>query len=137
MDTFALLKYLTQFGMPPASMAVGLMLAAILAVTGWRRLGALVAALAIAQTLVMAFPPVSDALLEPLQAKARAAAAEAPHCCYEAIVVLGRGMTPAWRAPGRVRPSWDNWIPSTAAMAWSSISLPEHVGLLLDRRGGI
>lgn len=259
MDTFALLKYLTQLAMPPASMAVGLMLGTILAIIGWRRFGALVAALAVAQTLVMAFPPVSDALLEPLQAKARAAAAEAPACCYEAIVVLGGGMTPAappflmepdlgeaadrvwyaaqlyrrgvarrvivsggsllagnggpatteaeamrrflvdlgvpseaiipegksmttldnirnvreavgearvalvtsayhmpralklarqgnlnvgafptdWRAPARVRPSWDNWIPSTAAMAWSSISLREHVGLLLDRRGGI
>src|SRR6185295_18590175 len=95
MDTFTLLKYLTQFAMPPASMAVGLLLGGILALVGLRRLGVLVLALAIAQTLVMAFPPVSDALLEPLQARARAAAAEAPACCYDAIVVLGGGVTPA------------------------------------------
>src|SRR5262245_26125049 len=259
MDTFTLLKYLTQFAMPPASMAVGLLLGGILALAGLRRLGALVAALAIAETLVMAFPPVSDALLEPLQAKARAAAAGAPACCYEAIVVLGGGVTPAappylmdpdladaadrvwygarlyhrgvarriivsggsllagssepakteaeamrrflvdlgvpseaivaegnsmntlenirnvrqmvgearvalvtsayhmpralklarqgnlnvgafptdWRLPAEVRPSWENWVPSIAAMAWSSISLREHLALLLDRRGEI
>ncbi|GEP58261.1 YdcF family protein [Reyranella soli] len=259
MDTFTLLKYLTQFAMPPASMAVGLLLGGILALVGLRRLGVLVAALAVGETLVMAFPPVSDALLEPLQAKARAAAAEAPACCYDAIVVLGGGVTPAappflmdpdladaadrvwyaarlyhrgiarrvivsggsllagnsepakteaeamrrflvdlgvpseaivsegnsmntlenirnvrqmvgearvalvtsafhmpralkiarqgnlnvgafptdWRLPAEARPSWDNWVPSIAAMAWSSISLREHVALLLDRRGEI
>lgn len=259
MDTFTLLKYLTQFAMPPASMAVGLLLGGILALVGWRRLGVLVAALAIAQTLVMAFPPVSDALFEPLQAEARAAAAEAPACCYDSIVVLGGGVTPAappylmdpdladaadrvwysarlyhrgvarriivsggsllpdnsdpakteaeamrrflvdlgvpseaivsegsskntlenirnvrqmvgearvalvtsafhmpralklarqanlnvgafptdWHLPEAARPSWENWVPSVAAMAWSSVSLREHVALLLDRRGEI
>ena len=95
MDTFTLLKFLTQFAMPPASMAVGLLLGGVLAMVGLRRFGMLVAALAIAQTLVMSFPPVADALLEPLQDKARAAAAQAPACCYDAIVVLGGGMTPA------------------------------------------
>jgi uncharacterized SAM-binding protein YcdF (DUF218 family) len=219
----------------------------------------LVAALAIAQTLVMSFPPVADALLGPLQDKARAAAAQAPPCCYDAIVVLGGGVTPAappflmepdladaadrvwyaaqlyhrgiaqriivtggsllplggglatteaegmrrflvdlgvpseaivsegnslntlenihnvrqmvgearaalvtsayhmpralkiarqgnlnvgafptdWRLPPEARPSWENWVPSIAAMAWSSISLREHIALLLDRRGEI
>jgi uncharacterized SAM-binding protein YcdF (DUF218 family) len=259
MDTFTLLKYLTQFVMPPASMAVGLLLGGVLAVVGLRRFGMLVAVLAVAQTLVMSFPPVADALLEPLQDKARAAAAHAPACCYDAIVVLGGGMTPAappflmepdlsdgadriwyaaqlyhrgvarriivsggsfveqrggpatseaeamrrflidlgvpleaivsegnslntlgnirnvrqmvgdarvalitsafhmpralkiarqgnlnvgafptdWRLPPEARPSWENWVPSIAAMAWSSISLREHVALLLDRRGEI
>ncbi|MBY0318028.1 MAG: YdcF family protein [Reyranella sp.] len=259
MDTFTLLKYLTQFAMPPASMAVGLLLGGILALVGLRRLGVLVAALAIAQTLVMAFPPVADALLAPLQAEARAAAAEAPACCYDAIVVLGGGVTPAappylpdpdladaadrvwhgarlyhrsvarriivsggsllsgnsdpatteaeamrrflvdlgvpseaivsegksqntlenirnvrqmvgdarvalvtsaahmpralklarqanlnvgafptdWRLPAAARPTWENWVPSIAALAWSSICLREHIALLLDRRGEI
>jgi uncharacterized SAM-binding protein YcdF (DUF218 family) len=259
MDTFTLLKYLTSFVMPPASMAVGLLLAWVLLLVGLRRLGTLVAVLAIAETLVMAFPPVADALIEPLQDKARAAAAQAPPCCYEAIVVLGGGMTPAappfvaepdladaadriwyaaqlyhrgvarriivsggsllpikagpaateaeamrrflidlgvpsdaivsdgnsmntlenirnvramvgdarvalvtsayhmpralkiarqgnlnvgafptdWRPPPEARPSWENWVPAIAAMAWSSISLREHVALLLDRRGEI
>ncbi len=257
MDTFTLLKYLTQFVMPPASMAVGLLLAWMLALVGLNRFSMTVAVLAIAQTPVMAFPPVADVLLEPLQDKARAAAAEAPACCYEAIVVLGGGVTPAappylmdpdladgadrgwyaarlyhrglarriivsggsllarnsdpatteaeamrrflvdlgvpsdaivsegksmntlenirnvremvgearvalvtsgyhmpralklarqgnlnvgafptdWRLPAGARPSWENWVPSIAAMAWSSISLREHAALLLDRRG--
>jgi uncharacterized SAM-binding protein YcdF (DUF218 family) len=242
--------------MPPASMAVGLLLGGVLAAVGLRRFGMVVAALAVAQTLVMSFPPVADALLEPLQDKARTAAAQAPACCYDAIVVLGGGMTPAappflmepdlsdgadriwyaaqlyhrgvarriivsggsfveqrggpatseaeamrrflidlgvpseaivsegnslntlenirnvrqmvgdarvalitsafhmpralkiarqgnlnvgafptdWRLPPEVRPSWENWVPSIAAMAWSSISLREHIALLLDRR---
>jgi uncharacterized SAM-binding protein YcdF (DUF218 family) len=257
MDTFTVLKFLTQFTMPPASMAVGLVLAGALAVVGLRRFGLAVAALAIAQILVMSFPPVADALLTPLQDKSRAAAAKAPACCYEAIVVLGGGVMPAtppfvmepdlldaadrvwyaaqlyhrglarriivsggsfmeqnggpatteaaamrrflidlgvpsdaivsegnslntlqnirnvrqmvgearvalvtsayhmprslqlarqanlnvgafptdWRPPAEVRPPWDNWVPSIAALAWSSISLREHFALLLDRRG--
>jgi len=259
MDTFTLLKFLTHFAMPPASMAVGLLLGGVLAVVGLRRFGRLVVLMAVAQTLVMSFPPVADALLEPLQDKARAAAAQAPACCYDAIVVLGGGMTPAappfllepdlsdgadriwyaaqlyhrgvarriivsggsfveqrggpatseaeamrrflidlgvpseaivsegnslntlenirnvrrmvgdarvalitsafhmpralkiashgnlnvgafptdWRLPPEARPSWENWVPSIAAMAWSSISLREHIALLLDRRGEI
>ena len=259
MDTFTVLKFLTQFAMPPASMAVGLLLAGVLVVVRLRRFGMLVAALAIAQTMVLSFPPVADGLLEPLQDKARAAAAQAPPCCYEAIVVLGGGMTPAappflmepdladasdrvwyaaklyhrgiarriivsggsfveqrggpatteaegmrrflidlgvpseavvsegnslntlenirnvrqmvgdarvalvtsayhmpralkiarqgnlnvgafptdWRLPAEARPSWENWVPSIAAMAWSSISLREHIALMLDRRGEI
>lgn len=259
MDTFTLLKYLTQFAMPPASMAVGLLLAGVLALVGLRRFGMTVAVFAIAQTLVMSFPPVADALLESLQEKAHAAETQAPTCCYEAIVVLGGGMTPAvppylmepdladaadrvwyaarlyhrgvarriivsggsllvqksgpavneaeamrqflvdlgvpaeaivsegnslntlenirnvramvgdarvalitsayhmpralkiarqgnlnvgafptdWRLPAEIRPSWENWVPSIAAMAWSSVSLREHIALLLDRRGEI
>src|SRR5262245_24249772 len=95
MDTFTVLKFLTQFAMPPASMAVGLLLGAVLALVGLRRLGLLLAMLAIAQTLVMSFPPVADALLAPLQDEARTAAGGAPACCYDAIVVLGGGVTPA------------------------------------------
>jgi uncharacterized SAM-binding protein YcdF (DUF218 family) len=259
MDTFTLLKFLTQFAMPPASMAVGLLLGGVLAMAGLRRFGMLIVLMAVAETLVMSFPPVADALLDPLQDKARAAAAQAPACCYDAIVVLGGGMTPAappflmepdlsdgadriwyaaqlyhrgvarriivsggsfveqrggpatseaeamrrflidlgvpseaiasegkslntlenirnvrqmvgearvalvtsayhmpralkiarqgnlnvgafptdWRLPPEARPSWENWVPSIAAMAWSGISLREHVALLLDRRGEI
>ena len=259
MDFFTVLKFLTQFAMPPASMAAGLLLGGVLVMVRLRRFGMLVVVLAIAQTLVMSFPPVADALLGPLQDKARAAAAEAPPCCYEAIVVLGGGMTPAappflmepdladaadrvwhaaqlfhrgiarriivsggslsplkagpatseaeamrrflvdlgvpseaivsegnslntlenirnvrqmvgdarvalvtsayhmpralkiarqgnlnvgafptdWRLPPEARPSWENWVPSIAGMAWSSISLREHIALMLDRRGEI
>src|SRR5689334_1774496 len=96
MDTFTFLKYLTQFAMPPASMAVGLVLAGLLAMLKLRRLALTVAILAIAETMVMAFPPVADLLLDPLQDRARAAEAQAPACCYDAIVVLGGGITPAF-----------------------------------------
>ena len=257
MDTFTVLKFLTYFAMPPASMAAGLLLGGVLLMVGLRRFGELVIVLAIAETLAMSFPPVADALLEPLQDKARAAAAEAPACCYEAIVVLGGGVTPAvppflmepdladaadrvwyaaklyhrgvarriivsggsllaknggpatteaeamrrflvdlgvpseaivsegnslntlenirnlramvgearvalvtsafhmpralkiarqgnlnvgafptdWRLPAAMRPSWENWVPSIAALAWSTTSLREHIALMLDRRG--
>lgn len=255
MDMFVFLKFLSSLAMPPASMAVGLLLAGLLAVVGWRRLGRLVAILSIAQTLVMSLAPVADALLLPLEDEARAAAAQAPACCYEAIVVLGGGMTPAappiladpglsdaadrvwyaarlyhrgvapriivsggtlltltasatteaeamrrflvdlgvpteaivsegdamntienirnvrrmvgdgrvalvtsayhmpralllarrgkltvgafptdWRGPPDLRQSWETWLPSIDAMAWSSISLKEHVAILLDQR---
>ncbi|CAN5759562.1 N/A [soil metagenome] len=95
MDTFVFLKSLSQLVMPPASMAVGLLVALLLAAVRLKRLAALVALLAIVELLVLSLPPVADALLEPLQQEARAAAAQAPACCYDAIVVLGGGMTPA------------------------------------------
>ena len=42
-----------------------------------------------------------------------------------------------WRAPSTVRPPWETWIPSLAAMAWSGISLREHFAILFDPRGEI
>ena len=42
-----------------------------------------------------------------------------------------------WRLPPEARPSWENWAPSVAALAWSTTSLREHLALLLDRRGEI
>ena len=255
MDMFAFLKILTGFAMPPASLAASVVMALLLAMVGLRRLGRVVVVMAIAETLVMSFPPVADALVEPLQDEARAAAAQAPGCCYEAIVVLGGGLTPAappylmepdlgdaadrvwyaaqlyrrgvapriivsggsllgggpatteaeamrrflvdlgvpseaivsegdalntvqnirnvrrmvgegrvalvtsgyhmpralqlarqgklnvgafptdWRMPEHLRPSWEKWIPSIAAMSWSGVALREHLAMLLDRRG--
>ena len=254
MDTFTFLKFLGQFAMPPASMVIGLALAGLLAIVRWRRLAWTLAILAIGEIVVMSFPPVADALLDPLQDRARAAEAEAPACCYDAIVVLGGGVTPAvppymmdpdladsadrvwyaarlyhrgvarriivsggsmlgggpatteaegmrrflvdlgvpsdaivsegnslntrqnirnvrqmvgdsrvalvtsayhmpralqlarqanlnvgafptdWKLPAAARAAWDNWVPSVAALAWSGISLREHIALLLDRR---
>lgn len=256
MDMFAFLKILSGFALPPASLAAGVLVALVLAMVGLRRLARTIAVLAVAETLVMSFPPVSDALVVPLQDEARAAAAQAPGCCYEAILVLGGGMTPAappflmepdlgdaadrvwyaaqlyhrgvakriivsggsllsavspatteaeamrrflvelavpseaivsegnalntvqnirnvrqlvgearvalvtsgyhmpralqlarranlnvgafptdWRLPADLRPYWENWMPSIAAMAWSGVALHEHMAMLLDRRG--
>ncbi len=95
MDTFVLLKFLAQLTLPPASLAVGLVVAGALALAGLRRLAGLVAVLAVAELLLLSLPPVSDALMAPLQDEARAAAKAAPACCYDAIVVLGGGIAPA------------------------------------------
>jgi uncharacterized SAM-binding protein YcdF (DUF218 family) len=94
MDTFLVLKVLAQWALPPASMAVGLVIAGVLALLRWRRLAWTVAAVAVLELLVLSWPPVCDALILPLENEARARAG-APTCCYDAIVVLGGGITPA------------------------------------------
>jgi uncharacterized SAM-binding protein YcdF (DUF218 family) len=94
MDTFLVLKVVAQWALPPASMAVGLAVAAVFAALRWRRLARVTAAVAVLETLVLSWPPVCDALILPLQAEARASAG-GPTCCYDAIVVLGGGIAPA------------------------------------------
>ncbi len=95
MDTFVLLKFLGQLALPPASLALGVVVAGVLAVLGLRRLARSVVVLAVAELLVLSLPPVADALMRPLDDEARAAAQAAPACCYDAIVVLGGGIAPA------------------------------------------
>lgn len=92
MDTFAFLKIVAALATPPASLAVGALLALVLAAFRLRRLALLVLGLAVAHVVILSFPPVSDALMGSLERQARAAAALAPACCYEAIVVLGGGI---------------------------------------------
>ncbi|MFO1085023.1 MAG: YdcF family protein [Reyranellaceae bacterium] len=94
MDTFLVLKVLAQWAMPPASMAVGLVIAGMVALLRWRRLAWVTAVAAVLETLAFAWPPVSDALIQPLEREARANAS-VPACCYDAIVVLGGGINPA------------------------------------------
>ncbi len=95
MDFFTLLKFLTYLAMPPASLVVGTVLAVALGALGWRRLGRAVFVLALVQIVVLSLPPVAVSLIEPLEAQARHEAGQAPACCYEAIVVLGGGVSPA------------------------------------------
>jgi uncharacterized SAM-binding protein YcdF (DUF218 family) len=95
MDTFIPLKFLAQLALPPASLAVGLIMAAVLALVGMRRLARLVVALAVAELLLLSLYPVSDELMAALHDQARAEAKAAPACCYDAIVVLGGGIGPA------------------------------------------
>src|SRR3984893_19493070 len=73
----------------------GLIAGAVLILFRLTRLGRLLAALAIAQLIVFSLYPVSGALMLPLEDEARAEAATAPACCYEAIVVLGGSIGPA------------------------------------------
>ena len=95
MNTFYLLKLLVQLALPPASLALGLLVAGVLMLAGLRRLARVVVALAIAELLVLSLPPVSDALMATLEDRSRALAEAAPACCYDAIVVLGGGIGPA------------------------------------------
>lgn len=95
MNTFAVLKILANLIFPPASLAVAVVVALVLTLCRWRRLARLVLGLAIAETLILSFQPVGDALMRVLEDQARAAAQQAPACCYDAIVVLGGGISPA------------------------------------------
>jgi uncharacterized SAM-binding protein YcdF (DUF218 family) len=106
MDTFALLKILFQLAMPPASLAVGLMVGLGLMLLRRRRLGRLVMVLSIGETLLMSFPPVADELMGHLEDQARVAALASPRCCFDAIVVLGGGIKPAM-PPDRLDPTLD------------------------------
>jgi uncharacterized SAM-binding protein YcdF (DUF218 family) len=92
---FIVLKVLAQLASPMGVLVAGLVVGAVLTLLRLRRLGRLVAALAIAQLLVFSFSAVSDALLGRLENMARSEAAAAPPCCYEAIVVLGGSIGPA------------------------------------------
>ena len=95
MNTFILLKILATLMVPPASLAVGVVLWLVIRLMGWRRLAITVLGLSIFQTLVLSFPPVSGMLIGLLESKARSLTAGSPSCCYEAIVVLGGGIAPA------------------------------------------
>lgn len=92
---FIALKILAYLASPMGVFTAGLVAAAMLALLRLRRLGRLVAVLAIAQLLIFSLSAVSNALLRPLEDEARAEAATAPACCYDAIVVLGGGIGPA------------------------------------------
>src|SRR5260370_26295670 len=95
MGTFVLLKTLSSLAMPPASLAVALALGMALALFGWRRLARWLVALAIAELLVMSFPPLADAMIKYLEDQARVAELATPRCCYVSIVVLVGAMSPA------------------------------------------
>lgn len=95
MNTFVILKILATLMLPPASLAIGVVLWWLLRLVGWRRLAGVTLGLAMFQTLVLSFPPVSGVLIQQLETEARRAVASNPPCCYEAIVVLGGGIAPA------------------------------------------
>jgi uncharacterized SAM-binding protein YcdF (DUF218 family) len=94
-DTFIALKALAYFASPMGVFVAGLVAGGALALLRMPRLGRLVFGLAVAQLIVFSSSMVSDALLLPLENEARAEAAAAPACCYDAIVVLGGSIAPA------------------------------------------
>lgn len=95
MTTFIALKFLSYLASPMGVFVVGLVAGAVLALLRFRRLARLIAGLAVAQFIFFSLGAVSNALLRPLEDEARAEAAAAPACCYDAILVLGGSIGPA------------------------------------------
>lgn len=95
MDTFSVLKILLALSFPPASLAIAVLLALVLALFGWRRSALAIVGLGIAHTLILSFQPIGDALIRSLEDRAREAERQSPACCYVAIAVLGGGISPA------------------------------------------
>lgn len=95
MNTYIFLKIVISLILPPASLAVGAVAWAALRLGGLRRLSATVLGLAVLQTVAMSFPPVTAALLDLLEGRARQVVGGTPACCYDAIVVLGGSIIPA------------------------------------------
>ena len=94
MTFFTLLKIIGHFALPPASLAIGLLVAAGFALLRFRRFAKFIAVVAILQNIAFSMPMVSDLLMAPLQDEARKEARVAPPCCYDAIVVLGGAVVP-------------------------------------------
>jgi uncharacterized SAM-binding protein YcdF (DUF218 family) len=95
MSLYVFLKFLGRSCLPPASMVLGVAVGLGLMFLGYRRVGRGIALLAVLETAILSLAPVADALMKPLQDEARAEAAAAPACCYDAIVVLGGSIAPA------------------------------------------
>jgi uncharacterized SAM-binding protein YcdF (DUF218 family) len=141
MDSIILLKFLGSAALPPTSMALGLVVAGGMALLGWKKVARSMAGLAVLEAALLSLPPVADLLIDPLQNEARAAAAKAPPCCYEAIVVLGGG----------IRPAISPWLPdpdlqASADRMWQAARLyrrglaPKIIvsgGDILDQFGGV
>lgn len=95
MDIFIFLKFISAAVLPPASIAIGLLLSLVLALIGFRNAGKVIAVLTLAQGIFFTLPPVADALVAPLEYEAKASAQGAKPCCYSAIVLLGGAILPA------------------------------------------
>lgn len=95
MTSYIFLKIVALLVLPPASLAVGAVLCLLLTLVGWRRLARIALGLAIAQNLVLSFPPVTNALVGILETRAHRIETESPTCCYDAIVALGGAVAPA------------------------------------------
>ncbi len=95
MNSYIFLKIVALLGLPPASLAVGAILWLLLTLMGWRRLARIALGLAVVQNVVLSFPPVTNALVETLEARTRRIETASPTCCYDAIVVLGGAIAPA------------------------------------------
>lgn len=140
MNTFVILKILAKVMVPPASLAIGVVLWLLMRVMGWRRLAAVTLGLAVIQSLLLSFPPVSGMLMGRLEAKARQLVAGNQSCCYEAIVVLGGGITPA-SPPYTTEPELTNesdriWLAARLYHAGAAPKIIVSGGSFVEQQGG-
>ncbi len=96
--------------------------------------------LAILQTLVLSFTPLSTLLNGILEAEARRLVAGNKPCCYEAIVVLGGGITPA-QPPHTMEPELTDasdriWLAARMFHAGAAPKIIVTGGSLSEQRGG-
>jgi uncharacterized SAM-binding protein YcdF (DUF218 family) len=140
MNTFVILKILANMMLPPASLAIGIVLWLLMRLVGWRRLAGVTLGLAIFQTLVLSFPPVSGLLMRQLEAKARVLVAGNQPCCYEALVVLGGGIAPAV-PPYTMEPELTDasdriWLAARMFHAGAAPKIIVSGGSFIEQQGG-
>jgi uncharacterized SAM-binding protein YcdF (DUF218 family) len=140
MNTFILLKILASLMMPPASLAIGVVLWMLLRLFGMRRLAGIVLGLSIFQTLSLSFPPVATALTRHLENDARPLVAGNQPCCYEAIVVLGGGIAPA-APPYTMEPQLTDasdriWLAARMFKAGAAPRIIVSGGSFVEQQGG-
>lgn len=140
MNTFVLLKILANLMLPPASLAIGVVLWLLMRLMGWRRLASVVLGLAIFQTLILSFTPLSSALTGVLEAEARKLVADNKPCCYEAMVVLGGGITPA-SPPYTMEPELTDasdriWLAARMFHAGAAPRIIVSGGSFVEQQGG-
>ncbi len=140
MNTFVILKILATLMLPPATLAIGVLLWLLLRLVGWRRLAAVPVGLALLQTLVLSFPPVAGLLNRQLEEKARKLVAGNQPCCYDAIVVLGGGIAPA-APPHTTEPELTNssdriWQAARMFKAGAAPKIIVSGGSFIQQQGG-
>ena len=140
MNTFVLLKILANLMLPPASLAIGVVLWWLLRVVGWRRLAAVMLGLSILQTIALSFPPVAAVLIRQLETDARRLVAGNQPCCYDAIVVLGGGIAPA-SPPYTMEPELTDasdriWLAARMFHAGAAPRIIVSGGSFVEQQGG-
>lgn len=140
MNTFVLLKILANMMLPPASLAIGVVLWLLMRLVGWRRLAGVTLGLAIFQTLILSFPPVSGLLVDQLESQARPLVAGNKACCYDAIVVLGGGIAPA-APPYTMEPALTDasdriWLAARMFHAGAAPKIIVSGGSFIEQQGG-
>jgi uncharacterized SAM-binding protein YcdF (DUF218 family) len=140
MNTFILLKILANLMLPPASLAVGVVLWLLLHLVGLRRLAVMTLGLALFQTLILSLPPVTALLTGELEAMARTLVAVNQPCCYDAIVVLGGGISPAAPSytgdPGLTDASDRVWLAARMFKAGAAPRIIVSGGSFIEQQGG-